>query len=125
MTTLTYPGSDLPGNELRDEFSCEASKVQGGANLAGVCSNAIDAPMAKAIAAQDRPPLATAGRALERLLLYGWYMMPNWRNSKFTVAIWNRFGRPDVPIRQGLCSTIRGSTQPLQLKTDAAKWGGN
>ena len=125
VTTLIYPGSDLPGTELRDEYSCQSSKIQGGANLAGICDPAIDAMVAAAIAAPDRPALATAGRALDRLLLYGWYMVPNWHNSSFDVATWNRFGRPDAKIRDGFVLDDWWIDPALAAKTDPAKGGGN
>ena len=125
MTTLIYPGADLPGTELRDEFSCEGGKIQGGGNLAGICDKAVDAMVAAAIAAQDRDTLATAGRALDRILLYGWYMVPNWHNSSFEVATWNRFGRPDVKIRDGFVLDDWWIDPALSAKTDAAKRGGN
>ena len=125
MTTMIYPGSDLPGNELRDEFSCESSKVQGGSNIAGICDPAIDSLVQKAINAGDRDRLATAGQALDRLLLYGWYMVPNWHDSKFKVATWNRFGRPNVTIRDGFVLDDWWVDPALAAKTDAAKGGGN
>ena len=125
MTTIIYPGSDLPGNELRDEYSCEGAKIQGGANLAGICDKAIDSLVSTAINAQDRPTLATAGKALDRLLLYGWYMIPNWHDSKFKVATWNRFARPDAKIRDGFILDDWWLDPALAAKTDAAKGGGN
>ena len=101
MTTLIYPGADLPGNELRDNFSCLGAKTPGGSNLAGVCDPAVDALIEQIVQAQDRETLATAGRALDRVLLRGWYMVPNWHGKKFNVATWNRFGRPTQPMRDG------------------------
>ncbi|GAC1346309.1 MAG: extracellular solute-binding protein [Acetobacteraceae bacterium] len=125
MTTVIYPGGELPGNELRDYYSCEGGKVQGGANLAGVCDPAIDSMIDAAIRAQDRPTLATAGRALDRLLLRGWYMVPNWHGSKFKVATWTRFGRPENPIRDGFVLDSWWIDPALAAKTDAARSGGN
>jgi microcin C transport system substrate-binding protein len=70
-------------------------------NLPGVCYAAVDALIEKIIAAQDRDTLDTAGRALDRVLLWRWYMVPNWDNRVFHIAHWNRFGHPDKPIREG------------------------
>jgi microcin C transport system substrate-binding protein len=125
MATIIYPGADLPGNELRDEFSCQGGKIKGGANLAGICDPAIDSLISTTINAQDRPSLATAGRALDRLLLYGWYMIPEWHDSKFDIATWNRFGRPNVEIRTGFVLDDWWIDQALAAKTDAAKGGGD
>ena len=108
-------------NELRDEFSCEGGKVQGGANLAGICEKAVDAIVRHAIDAKDRETLATAGRALDRLLLNGWYMVPNWHDSKFKIATWNRFGRPEAKIRDGFVLDSWWIDPALAAKTDAAR----
>ena len=121
MTTVIYPGSELPGNELRDEFSCEGGKVQGGGNLAGICDKAVDALVQKAIDATDREQLATAGQALDRLLLSGWYLVPNWHDSKFKIATWARFGHPDVKIRTGFVLDSWWVDPELAAKTDAAR----
>ena len=121
MTTIIYPGSDLPGNELRDYFSCIGAKTPGGGNLAGVCDPAVDALIEKAVMAQDRDTLATAGRALDRVLLRGWYMVPNWHNEKFNVATWNRFGRPTKPVRDGFVMDSWWIDPNLAAKADTAR----
>ena len=124
MTTMIYPGSDLPGNELRDYYSCQGGKAQGGSNIAGICSPAVDSLIESAINAQDRPSLAAAGRALDRLLLRGWYMVPNWHDTVFKIAAWNRFGRPDVPIRDGFVLDDWWIDPALAERTDAARGTG-
>ncbi len=121
MTTMIYPGAELPGNELRDAFSCEGGRIQGGANLAGICDKAIDALVQRAIDATDRAALGTAGRALDRLLLTGWYMVPNWHDSKFKIATWTRFGHPDAKIRDGFVLDAWWVDPVAAAKTDAAR----
>ncbi len=101
MTMLIYPESDIPGNELRDYWSCAAAKAQGSSNAPGICDPAIDALIDKVVTAQDRPSLTAAGRALDRVLLWRWYMVPNWDTPEFRIAYWDRFGHPDKPIREG------------------------
>ena len=101
MIMMIYPEGDIPGNELRDYFTCAAAKAQGSANVPGICSPAVDALVEKVITAQDRASLTTAARALDRVLLWGWYLVPNWDSRTFHVAYWDRFGHPDKPIREG------------------------
>ena len=101
MTTIIYPGGELPGNELRDEFTCEAANTEGSGNAAGVCSPAVDALVARIVGADNRETIATAGRALDRVLLRGWYLIPHYHNPSFRIATWDRFGRPDTPVRSG------------------------
>ena len=54
-----------------------------------------------AFAAQDRDTLKTAAHALDRVLLWRWYLVPNWDSRTFHIAYWDRFGHPDIPIRDG------------------------
>jgi microcin C transport system substrate-binding protein len=102
MTMMIYPGADIPGSELRDYWSCAGAKSTGSFNLPGICDPAIDAMIQKVISAEDRDTLRTAGRALDRLLLWNWYMVPNWHSQDFHIAFWDRFGDPDIPIREGI-----------------------
>ncbi len=101
MTMMVYPEGDIPGNELRDYFTCAAAKAQGSYNIPGICDPAVDALVEKVITAQDRKTLDTAARALDRVLLWRWYLVPNWDSRTFHIAYWNRFGHPDKPIREG------------------------
>jgi microcin C transport system substrate-binding protein len=102
MTMWIYPGSDVPGSELRDYWSCAGAKSQGSVNAPGICDPAIDAMIGKVIEAQDRDSLRVAARALDRLLLWNWYMVPNWHTESFNVAFWDRFGDPGIAIREGV-----------------------
>ena len=125
MTTLIYPGGELPGNELRDEYSCISAKTEGGANIAGICDPAIDALVQKVIDAPDRPSLFAATRAIDRLLLRGWYMVPNWHDTVFKIAAWDRFGRPTAPIRTGFVLDSWWVDPARAATTDAARRAGN
>ena len=121
MIMMIYPESDVPGNELRDYFSCAASKAQGSFNTPGICDPAVDALVEKMITAQDRDTLKTAAHALDRVLLWRWYMVPNWDSRTFHVAYWDRFGHPDAPIREGFNFDTWWVDQAKSAATDAAK----
>ena len=125
MTSIIYPGSDLPGNELRDEFACVGAKTRGSSNIAGICDPAVDALVETAINAQDRPSLAAAMRAMDRILLRGWYLVPNWHDNAFKIATWNRFARPKTPIRDGFVLDDWWVDPALAARTDAARKPGN
>jgi microcin C transport system substrate-binding protein len=121
MTFNIYPQGDVPGQELRDYWSCAAAKTQGSANVPGICDPAVDALIEKVIAASDRLSLQTAARALDRILLWRWYMVPNWDNLVFHVAYWNRFGYPDKPIREGFNFDSWWVDAAKAAATDAAR----
>ena len=101
MIMMIYPQSDIPGNELRDYFTCASAKAQGSYNVPGICDPAVDALVERIVTAQDRDTLTTAAHALDRILLWRWYLVPNWDSRSFHVAYWNIFGYPDKPIRTG------------------------
>ena len=48
------------------------------------------------------PHLVVAARALDRVLLSGWYVVPHWYLQSVRVAYWDIFGKPDKPVRTGL-----------------------
>jgi microcin C transport system substrate-binding protein len=62
----------------------------------GIKSKAIDALVADVINAPDRAGLVTATHALDRVLCWGHYMIPNWYLSYFRVASWDKFAHPKV-----------------------------
>jgi microcin C transport system substrate-binding protein len=102
MIMMIYPESDIPGNELRGYFTCAASKAQGSFNAPGICDPAVDSLVERIITAPDRGTLTIAAHALDRVLLWRWYMVPNWDSRVFHIAYWDRFGYPDKPIREGI-----------------------
>jgi microcin C transport system substrate-binding protein len=121
MIMMIYPEGDIPGNELRDYWSCAAAKAQGSNNVPGICDPAVDSLIEKVITAQDRETVQTAARALDRVLLWRWYLVPNWDNRTFRVAWWDRFGHPDKPIREGFNFDTWWVDADKAAATDAAR----
>ena len=121
MIMMIYPGGDIPGSELRDFWSCAGAKSQGSFNVPGICNPAIDAMIEKVIAAEDRDTLRTAARALDRLLLWNWYLVPNWHSQNFHIAYWDRFGDPGIPIREGFNFDTWWVDQQKAARNDEAR----
>lgn len=121
MTLWIYAQGDVPGNELNDYWSCAAAKLTGSMNLPGICSPVVDALIQKVVTAPDRLTLRTAARALDRVLLWGWWMVPGWSSNTFHIAEWNRFGFPNKPIREGVNFDCWWVDAALAAKTDAAR----
>ena len=65
--------------------------------------------------------LVTAARALDRVLLWGWYMVPQWHLQKVNIAYWNRFGHPSQPVRTGVAFGSWWVDPALAAATDAAR----
>ena len=92
----TYGQSLSPGNEQRYFWGTAAADQQGSQNYAGIKNPAIDALIDKLIFAKDRQGLITACRALDRALIWNYYMVPHWFAPFERIAYWQRFGQPAV-----------------------------
>jgi microcin C transport system substrate-binding protein len=121
MTVAVFGESDSPGNEQVGYWTCASGKQIGGDNEMGVCDPVVDALVAQLISAPDRDRLIAVTRALDRVLLWGWYMVPHWHSQVFRVAYWNRFARPAMPIRAGLDFNTWWVDAKLAAVTDPAR----
>ncbi len=102
MIVTVWGQSLSPGNEQRNFWTCEAAETRGSRNYAGICDPAVDDLVEKLIAAESREQLVTAARALDRVLLWGHYVIPHWYIPYERVAYWNKFSRPEVLPKHGL-----------------------
>lgn len=84
-----------PGNEQRDFWGSEAARRNGSRNYVGIENPAIDKLIDAVIFAPDRKGLITACQALDRALMWNYYVVPMWFIAYERTARWNRFGRPE------------------------------
>ena len=102
MTVAVFAQSLSPGNEQADYWASSSATTPGSRNLAGVRDPVVDRLIELVISAPDRPSLVARTRALDRVLLWGHYVIPQFHVAAFRVAYWNRFGRPAVPPKYDL-----------------------
>lgn len=124
VTIGAFPESDHPGNEQADFWGCGSAKAEGGQNLLGICDPAVEALVAQVIAAPDYPHLLAATRALDRVLLWGWYLVPHYHLTTRRVASWDRFGRVPGPLRSGYSFDAWWVDPARAAATDAARRAG-
>jgi microcin C transport system substrate-binding protein len=93
--------SSTPGDSLRNYFSSQAAAIKGSFNLAGIADPVIDTLIERIIAADSRPALITACRALDRVVRAGRYWVPHWYLASHRIAFWDAFGRPATKPRYG------------------------
>ena len=96
MAVVSFGASQSPGNELRDYFGSQAADEQGSQNYLGIKSKVIDELVEELIKAPDRASLVAHTRALDRVLQYGYYVIPHYHVSAFRVAYWDKFRRPAI-----------------------------
>lgn len=93
-----------PGNEQRDFWNSQLADIQGGRNYAGVKNPVVDALIGKIINAPNRETLVAATHALDRVLLWNHYVIPNWYFPATRVAYWDKFGKPEVSAKYSVAS---------------------
>jgi microcin C transport system substrate-binding protein len=84
-----------PGNEQADYWGSASVERSGSKNYAGISSPGIDALIRKVIFAPNRDDLVAATRALDRVLLAGNYVIPQFYRGEATIAYWDKFNRPE------------------------------
>jgi microcin C transport system substrate-binding protein len=95
MVVTTFAQSQSPGNEQRDYWHSSSAGVPGSRNLIGLKDPAVDALVERIVYAKSRKELVTACRALDRVLIAGAYVVPNFHIPYHRLAYWNRFERPE------------------------------
>jgi microcin C transport system substrate-binding protein len=94
MIIGSFPQSLSPGNEQRDFWGSDAAGKEGSRNVVGIRNPAIDKLIDRIILAKDRAELVAATHALDRVLLWNHYTVPQWHIPFDRLAVWDMFGRP-------------------------------
>ncbi|WP_411561928.1 extracellular solute-binding protein [Pseudomonas shirazensis] len=96
MIVSGFPQSSSPGNEQREFWTSGAADNPGSRNFIGLRDPAIDQLVEQLINADSRQSLINHARALDRVLQWGYYVIPNWHIKTWRVAYWNHIGHPKV-----------------------------
>ncbi len=94
IIVASFPQSLSPGNEQRDFWGSDAAGKDGSRNVVGIRNPAVDKLIDKIILAKDRTELVAATHALDRVLLWNHYVVPQWHIPFDRLAVWDVFGRP-------------------------------
>ncbi|MBP5534701.1 MAG: ABC transporter substrate-binding protein [Alphaproteobacteria bacterium] len=101
MFVMVWGQSLSPGNEQLYFWGSEAANQNGSYNFAGIQSPVVDGLIEKIIGANTREDLLAATRALDRVLMWGFYVIPQWHTNKTRIVYWDKFGMPDVTPLHG------------------------
>ncbi|QIJ01285.1 ABC transporter substrate-binding protein [Stutzerimonas balearica] len=102
MIVSGFGQSNSPGNEQREYWHSVSADNPGSRNFIGLKDPAIDTLVEQLIAADTRQELITHTRALDRVLLWGHYVVPNWHIKTWRVAYWSHLAHPQVTPRQDI-----------------------
>jgi microcin C transport system substrate-binding protein len=92
MTSMRFPDSQSPGNELWDRYGSQSASTKGSDNIIGVQSPVVDALISEIVKAQTRKDLIAATRALDRVLTHSYYMVPHWYSATHRVSYKSALG---------------------------------
>jgi microcin C transport system substrate-binding protein len=115
IITADWGESLSPGNEQRAYWGSQAADQAGSPNYVGIKNPAVDAMIDEVIFAKSRDDLVAATKALDRVLLWNHYVVPQWTYGKVRSARWDRFSHPDPMPKYG------ASAFPTIWWWDAAK----
>ena len=90
-----------PGPELRSYYGSAAADERGSANMAGIKNEVVDELIEKIVNAPTLEELQVTSRAMDRVLLWNDYVIPQFYNSIYRLAYWNRFGQPETMPKYG------------------------
>ena len=102
IMTYAWGESLLPGNEQRGYWGSQAADQAGSENVIGIKNSAVDAMIEQVVFAKNQADLVAAARALDRVLLWNHYVVPQWTYSKMRTARWDRFSRPHQLPKYGM-----------------------
>lgn len=96
MTISVIAQSDSPGNEQREYWTSEKADIAGSRNYIGIKNPAVDQLVQGIISAQTRADLVANCRALDRVLQWNYYVIPNWNYNKWRLAWWSKLQHPET-----------------------------
>ena len=102
MIVSGWGQSESPGNEQRSFWGSYSADTPSGRNLVGIKSPVIDELIELIVQAPDRESLVARTRVLDRVLLAGYYVIPNWHIQSDRILYWDKFSRPDIPVKAGV-----------------------
>jgi microcin C transport system substrate-binding protein len=101
IITQVWAESLSPGNEQREYWGSQAADEPGSRNTIGIKNPAVDALIEKVIFAKDRAALVAATRALDRVLLWNFYLVPQFTSGTIRYARWDRFSHAEPAPKYG------------------------
>lgn len=97
MMVHVFAQSESPGNEQQNLWGSAAATIEGSGNFIGIQNPVVDALTDTIVNAKNRNDLVIATRALDRVLLHNYYVIPQWYKASNRIVYWNKFGIPETP----------------------------
>jgi microcin C transport system substrate-binding protein len=116
MTTVSLSQGHAPSYEQRDYYHSSTRDIEGSQNYAGIRNKAVDALIEQVLQAPTRTELEAAMKALDRVLLWSFYSIPNWHLNHHRLASWQKFERPRAQVSSEIPSPNKLSPYKLGIE---------
>lgn len=94
MTVSVFGQSSSPGNEQREYWTSSKADISGSRNYIGIKNPSVDKLVEQLVRADTREDLVANTRALDRVLQWNHYVIPNWYYNKWRLAWWSKLEHP-------------------------------
>ena len=101
MAIAGFGVSQMPGNEQMELWGSQSADIKGSNNILGLKNPVVDKLIKGVITAQTKEDYEAYVRALDRVLLNGWYLIPHWYSPTQRVAYWDKFEQPQTDVKTG------------------------
>jgi microcin C transport system substrate-binding protein len=102
IVSNVWPQSLSPGNEQRDFFGSQVADTPGSRNVGGIKNPAVDALIERIIFAKNREELVASCKAMDRIMLWNFYVVPQFILGYMRAARWDRFSHPEPLPKYGI-----------------------
>jgi microcin C transport system substrate-binding protein len=104
IVVASWQESLTPGNDQRDYWGSRAADLPGSRNIIGIKDAAVDALIERIVFAETREDLVAGTKALDRVLLWNHFVVPQWSLPRQRTARWDRFAHPEQMPKYGLAA---------------------
>lgn len=115
MIVTGYPVSSSPGMELFNYFGSQGANDPGSSNYMALQDPAVDQLLKGLVSATTQPVMATYAHALDRVLQWNYYWIPNYYPPGTSTVWWNRFGIPKIPASNDAAPETWWEVSPTPL----------
>ena len=117
VVTSRFVSPLTPGVGLRNLWTSRSAATEGSRNFAGIADPLIDTLVEKVVAARDRAELITATRALDRMVMWRHYLVPQWYLASHRIAYWDVFGHTGSRRLPWVCAATARSARSCIAST--------
>lgn len=117
MIVTGYPVSSSPGMELLNYFGSQGANDPGSSNYMALQDPAVDQLLKGLVSATTQPAMAAYAHALDRVLQWNYYWIPNYYPPGTSTVWWNRFGIPKIPASNDAAPETWWEVSPTPLST--------